>query len=45
MDDSKIMCDEFRESYNEERKIVPTNFNEKMLRVKCKLSIFYLHFY
>ena len=29
MDDSKIMCDEIIESYGEEIKIVPTNFNEK----------------
>ena len=38
MDDSVIMCDEGVE------KTVPTNFNEKQ-PVKCKIFIFYLHFY
>ena len=45
MDDSVITCDEIIESYNEERKIVGTNFNEKNQPVKHKISIFYLHFY
>ena len=29
MDDSVITCDEITESYNEETKTFPTNFNEK----------------
>ena len=29
MDDSQITCDEVIESYNEEIKTIPTNFNEK----------------
>ena len=29
MDDSVITCHEIRESYDEERKTVPTNFSEK----------------
>ena len=40
MDDSAIMCDEIMESYDDE-----TNFNEKKHSVKCRISIFYLHFY
>ena len=39
MDDSAVICDEVIESYEEE-----TNFNEKKQPVKCKNSIFYLHF-
>ena len=34
MDDSVITCDEIIESYNEEIKTIPTNFNEK--KVTCK---------
>ena len=34
------MCDEIVESYNED-----INFNEKNQTLKCKISIFYLHFY
>ena len=45
MDDSAITCDEVIESYDEEIKTVPTNFNEKKQPVKCKTSIFYLHFH
>ena len=30
MDDSAIMCDEVIESYDEEIKTIPTNFNEKI---------------
>ena len=44
MDDSAIMSDEIIESYDEEIKTVPTNFNEKILLVEHKISIFYLHF-
>ena len=40
MDVSAIMCDEIIEPYEEE-----TNFNEEKQPVKCKISIFYLHFY
>ena len=29
MDDSATTCDEVIESYNEETKTIPTNFNEK----------------
>ena len=30
MDDSEITCDEIIESYNEEIKTIPTNFNERI---------------
>ena len=30
MHDSEITCDEIIESYNEEIKTIPTNFNEKI---------------
>ena len=40
MDDSAIICDEGLESYKEE-----TNYTGKKQPVKCKISIFYLHFY
>ena len=40
MDDLEIMCDETIEPYEEE-----TNFNKIKQPVKCKMSIFYLHFY
>ena len=36
MDDSVITCDEIIESYNKERKTVPTNFNKK--NVTCKIK-------
>ena len=36
MDDSVITCDEIIESYNKERKTVPTNFNKK--NVTCKIQ-------
>ena len=42
MDDSKIMCDEVIESFDEETKTVPTNFDEK--KVTCKTQIFYILF-
>ena len=44
MDDSAIICDELIESYNEEIKTIPTNFNEKIQLVKHKISILYLSF-
>ena len=34
MDDSAITCDENIQSYDEETKTIPTNFNEK--KVICK---------
>ena len=40
MDDSVIMCDEAIESYDEETKTIPTNFNEK--KATCKLQNFYM---
>ena len=30
MDDSAIVCDDVIKSYDEEIKIIPTNFNEKI---------------
>ena len=38
MDDSEIICDEIIESYNEKRKTIPTNFNEK--KATCKMRNF-----
>ena len=35
MDDSTIICDEVTELYDEEIKIIPTNFNKK--KVTCKM--------
>ena len=40
MDDSTIICDEVRESYNEKTKTNPSNFNEK--KVTCKTQSFYI---
>ena len=40
MDDSAIICDEVIESYIEEIKANPTNFNEK--KVACKTQNFYI---
>ena len=45
MDDSAITCDQIIESYDDETKTISTNFNVKKQPVKCKISIFYLHFY
>ena len=39
MDDSAIMCDEIRESYDEEIETIPTNFNKK--KATCKIQNFY----
>ena len=44
MDESAGTCDKCVESYDEEKKIIQTNFSEKKQPVKCKISIFYLHF-
>ena len=40
MDDSVITCNEVIESYDEEIKAVPTNFNEK--HIACKTQSFYI---
>ena len=45
MDDSVITCEKIIESYDEEAKTIPTNFNKKMQPVKQKTSIFSLPFY
>ena len=39
MDDSAIICDVI-ESYDEEIKTIPTNFNEK--KATCKMKYFYI---
>ena len=38
VDDSVIMCDEIIESYHEETKTIPTNFNER--KATCKVQNF-----
>ena len=40
MKDSEITCDEIIESYDKERKTVPTNFIEN--KVACKTQNFYI---
>ena len=40
MDDAAIMCNEVIESYYEETKTVPTNFNEK--NIACKTQNVYI---
>ena len=40
MDDLAVTCDEIIESYNEETKIVPTNFNE--IKLACETQNFYI---
>ena len=40
MDDPVITCDEVIESYNEELKSIPTNFNEK--NITCETQSFYV---
>ena len=40
IDDSVIMCDEVIESYDEETKTIPTNFNER--KATCKTQFFYI---
>ena len=40
MNDSAIICDEVIESYDEEIKIIPINFNEK--KATCKTQTFYI---
>ena len=41
MDNSAITCDEIIESYNEEIKTVPTNFNEKKLTCKIQKFLYF----
>ena len=40
MDDSVVLCNEIIESYDEEAKTIPTNFNEK--KANCKTQNFYI---
>ena len=40
MDDSTIICDEVINSYDEEIKTIPTNFNEK--KITCTAQKFYI---
>ena len=40
MDDSVVTCDEIIESYDEETKTIPTNFNEK--KATCKTPNLYI---
>ena len=40
MEDSGITCDEIIESYDEETKTIPTNFNEK--KATCETQNFYI---
>ena len=40
MDDSAIICDKVIESYDEETKTIPTNFNGK--KATCKTQNFYI---
>ena len=40
MDDSVITCDEVIESYDEEIKTIPANFNQK--NITCKEQNFYI---
>ena len=42
MDDSAITCDEVIESYDEETKNIPTNFDEKIQPVKHKILLTFL---
>ena len=44
MDDSVITCNEVIESYDEEIKAVPTNFNEKHIGCKTQSSYILLTF-
>ena len=40
MRNSAIICDEVKESYDEETKTIPTNFNEK--KATCKTQNVYI---
>ena len=40
MDDSVILCDEIIESYDEEAKVVSTNFNENKMLYNTKFLYF-----
>ena len=41
MDDSAITCDEIIESYNEETKTIPTNFNEKKYNLEYTKFLYF----
>ena len=45
MNDSANTSDKIIDSYDEETKTIPTNFNENKVIQKMKDSIFYLHLY
>ena len=49
MDDSKIIYDEVIESYDEEIKTIPTNFNKKKVTWKRQgfyiLILFFINYY
>ena len=45
MNNSAITCDEIIESYDKQTKTIPTNLMKRKQSVKCKISVFYLHFY
>ena len=40
MDDSAITCDEVIESYDEETKSIPTNFNERKMKIQNFHTLF-----
>ena len=40
MDDSAITCDEVIESYDEETKSIPTNFNERKTKIQNFHTLF-----
>ena len=44
MNNSRVICDEVIESYDEEIKTIPTNFNVEK-PVKHRVFVFYLNFY
>ena len=44
MNDSAIICDEVIESYNEEMKTIPTNFNEKKASYETQNVYIFLSF-
>ena len=43
--DAEVKLNNKAKSNGKETKTASTNFNEKIKPVKCKMSIFYLHFY
>ena len=44
LNDSAIICDEVIESYNEEMKTIPTNFNEKKASYETQNVYIFLSF-